>query len=142
MATVQSLIRAYVRTAVKTATGLDDKHVFSFPNSNVPVELMPCISIFSLSDKPLNAEDDHQKPHERLYSFVVDIQVAKSQAEDSTDAMAVQCRQAILVDDSLDRNVFSTRWNDQSWGTLTGSPSISGTALTFECHYMWYPDNE
>ena len=137
---IQADIRAAVRAALLAGTGLTSDHIWAYPNAAIPTALMPGISVFTISDKPVREDDDHAVQHERLFTFVVDVQVAAPQAESATDALATLVRTSLLSDDTLGRTVFAVRWMDQTWGSLAGSPSISGTALTFTAHYLWTPN--
>jgi len=142
MSTIQSAIRTAVRSAVKTATGLSDAQIFQSPRIKVPIELFPAISIYSLSDRSVDPDADHLLPHDRIYQYVVDVQIQGAHEEDATDALAIKIRQAILADDTYGQLVLRTQWTDQQWGGLDLAPPISGTALTFESHYRFHPNEE
>lgn len=140
MSTKQAQIRNYVRAAIIAATGLPAEKVFRSVKSSIPVELMPCISIYSLGDSALSLDDDHQKIHTRQFSFVVDVMTSGSSSEDASDALAIKIRQAVLADDTFAQLVHRTTWTGQEWGVSEGSPTIAGTALTFTSTYEWDPD--
>ena len=142
MSTQQRLLRNYVFNAVQVATGLPTTSIFKSPRTNIPVELMPVISIFSTGDRPVTEDDDAQLSHERIYTLVVDVQVTGSDAEDKTDTLAVAIRKAVLTDDQMGQLAHRTTWASQEWGGLDQSPAISGTALTFNIFYLWSPDAE
>ena len=98
---IQADIRAAVRAALLAGTGLTSDHIWAYPNAAIPTALMPGISVFTISDKPVREDDDHAVQHERLFTFVVDVQVAAPQAESATDALATLVRTSLLSDDTL-----------------------------------------
>jgi len=139
MATIGSQIRSYFHTAIMAATGLPESSVLKSPRFHLDGDNLPLISIYTHSDKPLVVDQISDRRHSRIYTVAVEINVGGRVEEDTTDALAVQVRQAILADGTLGRLVNFTVWASQEWGAKENASAESATLLLFSCHYIWTP---
>jgi len=138
MSSLQFQIRAAAKPLLLAATGLTS--LFSSPRRNLGTAELPALCVFSHGDKPLNMDDDQTQPHERVYTLRVEIRVANRPEDDATDAMAIQVRRAMLADDTLGGLVRRIVWIDQQWDGSENDEPLAGTALDFNCHYLWRPE--
>ena len=139
MPTIGSQIRNYFHTAIMSATGLPETSVLKSPRFHLDGDNLPLISVYSHGDKPLEADQISDRRHSRVYTVAVEINAAGRVEEDTTDALAIQVRQAILSDGTLGRLVNFTVWSSQEWGAKDNATAESATLLLFSCHYLWTP---
>jgi len=140
MTTLQKQIRNQVFDLVLAQAGLPAESLYRSPRRDIPAVDLPAILIYSHGDRPVNADDDHQQIHERVYTLRIEIRVAARVEEDATDDLAVKVRRAILTDDSLGQLVNRTQWEQQQWDGVENDIPESGTALDFAFHYFWSPE--
>ena len=139
MATLGSKIRAYFHSALVTATGLPDSKVLKSPRFHVEAVDLPIVSVYTHSDKPVDADAVSDRPHDRIYTVAVEINVAAREEEDATDALSIAVRSAILTDGTLGGLCSYTTWASQEWGSKENELAESATLLLFSCHYLWRP---
>ena len=97
--------------------------------------------MFSHHDRPADAAADSSRPHERIYTLAVDQQHVGRQEEDTTEALAIQVRQALLVHPmDLPQDVSYVTWGEQQWAGVETEKPLSGTVQLFSFHYLWRPE--
>lgn len=141
MTTTQRKIRDAFATKIQAA--LPAVFFFRAPRRNLSEKELPAVCLFSHGDRPASEDDDHQQPHERVYTLRVEIRAITLPEEDGTDPLAIAVRQAILADDSLGLTtvgVHRVTWAEQAWDGDDGDPQLGGTYLDFNCYYTWRPE--
>jgi len=140
MSTLQKQIRTRVAALLATASGLPTASIFQSSRRDIPVSLLPALLVYSHADKPVDTEEDHSKPHQRIYTLRIEARVADRPEEDATDTLCIAIRKAILQDDSLAQLVIRTSWDLQQWDGVEEATPVSGSALDFNFHYFWSPE--
>lgn len=138
MSTIQKLIRDAIVSAITTQ--VPTVTVFRAPRREIAESELPCVCVFSTSDRPLSSDDDHAEAHQRVYTVRVEVRALGRPEEDATDTLAVAIRKAVLTDDTLGRNAYRTTWDAQAWDGSEDENPLAGTALDFACHYFWRPE--
>lgn len=139
MTTTQRKIRDVVASRIQAA--LPAAHFFRSPHRDLAEAELPAVCLWGITDRPsAGDEDDHQGPHERVYTVRTEILAAGRGDDDATDDLAVEVRRAVLADDTLGGLVNRTTWAEQTWDGSEGEFPLSGTLLNFNVFYLWRPE--